>query len=80
MVNKRLDCKPGAKANWTHKKCRLLIQEIKTNECLWNVMNKDYKNSLVRYLAWEHVSLVVGVYVDEAKTRWDGLRNTFRVS
>lgn len=80
IVKPRRVRETGIKTIWTDEMCRMLIAEIETKECLWNVKCKDFNNCQKRQLAWKEVSSTVGVNIEEVKHRWYSFRNAFPVS
>ncbi|XP_072400457.1 uncharacterized protein [Diabrotica undecimpunctata] len=55
-----------------------LIACVQENKCLWNMREKHYHNRDVCRQSWEKVASQLDTSSETAKTKWRGLRDTFR--
>nr|CAI5817616.1 unnamed protein product [Callosobruchus analis] len=55
-----------------------LITCVQENRCLWDMMDKSYHNREMCRRGWETVAAELNTSSEIAKTKWRGLRDTFR--
>ncbi len=55
-----------------------LIEAIKQYPNLWEKGTSEYRDSEMSKNSWDAVSAIVGKSIDECKTRWRTLRDSYR--
>lgn len=68
---------PPATGQKPHIDVYELIEKYKHYECLWNIRNKDYKNSKIRENCWSVIARHFGVEVSAVKSKVKNLRSAY---
>ncbi|XP_064100404.1 transcription factor Adf-1-like [Macrobrachium nipponense] len=55
-----------------------LISLVYENRCLWDMRDKNYHNRDISLQKWEKIATELNTSSESAKTKWRGLRDTFR--
>ncbi|XP_017470929.1 PREDICTED: uncharacterized protein LOC108362460 [Rhagoletis zephyria] len=56
----------------------ILIEEIRKHEWLYDLSSNEYKNVFKKAVIWEEIGKSVCLPGDSCKTRWRGLRDTYK--
>ncbi|XP_017467326.1 PREDICTED: transcription factor Adf-1-like [Rhagoletis zephyria] len=56
----------------------ILIEQIKQNDCLFNLSHREYKNVHKKMEIWESVAQSLNLSADACRKRWKGLRDTYK--
>ncbi|KAK7867640.1 hypothetical protein R5R35_001294 [Gryllus longicercus] len=59
---------------WSSDKIKLLIELVKTRECLWHVKSCEYRNHARRRLAYEEIAAILDIPTEEIKRKLHTLR------
>lgn len=55
---------------WSNSKALELINEYRSNECLWNPVENEYKNKIKKMDAWNKIDKNLNCEAGEAKKKW----------
>ncbi|KAL1516086.1 hypothetical protein ABEB36_000010 [Hypothenemus hampei] len=64
-------------ANFNNASLAFLISIIQNYEYLYDLSQKDYKNKLLKNRAWQEISEMTNMSVDECQRQWRNLRDRF---
>ena len=45
---------------WSTEQINVLIGEVESRECIWNIFSRDYKDRVKKCDAWREVAQVLG--------------------
>lgn len=62
---------------WSNEEDEALVELVKPQTSLYNILDPSRKNILVRESAWQEIAQVLSKPVEECKKRWRGLRDFY---
>lgn len=66
--------------HWHSDSIKQLIEAVEEAECLWNVVDADYKNRIVKQTCWSNIAEQLGLSNKDVVDKWNSLRNTYRTA